>query len=404
MNAFGKIFLVLCFLVTGICSSTDLNAQARLTSDAKVSIITFGTYQGELWSAFGHSGIRIYDPNQNLDVIYDYGRFSFNQANFYWNFARGMLLYRIGKDDFQRYARIYTGENRWIKEQVLNLTDSEVQAFYEFLENNYEPENREYLYNYVYNNCASILKDVTEEVINDEIEFDLSYKEEGKSVRNLMDDYLMYQPWGDLGIDLGLGSQIDQDAPAEVYMFLPDYIFKGFAGAEIIRDTVSVPLVAETNILYEPHEEEHSNSFVTPFNIFVILFFVVGLVTNRDFKKQRRSHWLDVVLFTIVGIVGWWMVFLWFGTEHLSKNNWNLIWAFPLHIPFIYFLKNEKFQPRLTRLYRFLAIVHMLTLVFWALIPQDLHFSLIPLILTLVLRSFYISYDLGRIKFKSGVK
>ncbi len=390
---------ILILLILGCFLSINLEAQRTLSEKAQISIITFGPYQGELWSAFGHSGIRVYDPVLNLDLIYDYGRFSFNQADFYWNFARGMLLYSIGRSAFQRYVDRYQSEDRTIREQVLNLTHEEVNAFFHFLENNYKPENREYLYNYVYNNCASILKDVTEEVLKAETSFGEAYVVEGKTVRNLMDDYLEYQPWGDLAIDLGLGSQIDQEVPADVYTFLPDYIFLSFEGATIDRDSIEAALVAKTNIIYERKNEWDDPGILTPLNVFILLFFLVGLITNRDFKLQRRSHWLDVVLFSVVAFVGWWFVFLWAGTEHLSKNNWNLIWAFPFHIPLIFFLSNEKLKPFLTRLYRFLAILHALTLVFWALIPQDLHFALVPLVLTLVLRAFYISYDLGRVTF-----
>ncbi len=368
-----------------------------------MSIITFGPYQGELWSAFGHSGIRIHDPNLNLNWIYDYGRFNFEQENFYWNFATGKTMYSIGRtEDFNWYRDRYIAEDRYVYEQVLDLTLSEKQAFHNYLENNYRPENREYLYNYVYDNCASKIRDVVEDVVVADIIFDDSYKEEGKTIRDLMDDYLPYQPWGDFIIDLGLGLQIDKEATTKEYMFLPDYIFKAFENASIDRDSVQVPLVKEFRSLYEMQNEPQKSRFFTPFNTFILLFFLVGLVTNRNFKNQRRSHWVDAILFTVIGIFGWWFVFLWFGTEHLSKYNWNLLWAFPLHIPLVYMLKVERWQPILARVYRFLAVLHAITLIFWFLIPQPLHFALIPLLILLILRCFYISYDLSRIRVYKG--
>jgi len=332
--------------------------------------------------------------------MYDYGRFDFRQKNFYLNFAKGEMRYSIGRTkEFVRLRDYYISENRFVKEQELNLRPDERQAFFDFLETNNLPENSEYLYNYVYDNCATKIRDVVTTVITDSIYFPYSYVEKGKSVRDLMDDYLGGQPWGDLIIDLGLGSQIDVEAKPEVYMFLPDYIFLAFSEAQVRRDSVVVPLVRESRVLYQNTETEVKKGLMTPFNTFLLLFFVVGLVTNRDFKKQKRSHWLDVLLFSAVGFLGLWFVFLWFGTAHLSKENWNLLWAFPLHIPLVYFLKRAYFQPFFTRVYRFLAVVHFLTLVFWVAIPQVMHHALIPLILALVLREFYISYDLGRLKF-----
>ena len=383
-----------------ILSSTWAHAQnrIRLSDQATISVITFGPYQGELWSAFGHSGVRVNDPVLNIDWMYDWGRFDFNQANFYWNFAKGQMLYSIGRTrDFGRYRDYYISEDRYIFEQVLNLNQGEKQDFFNALEENYLPENRNYYYNYVYDNCATRIQGITQQAIADSIYFPYSYTVPGKSVRDLMDDYLDYQPWGDLIIDIGLGSQIDSEAPGQVYMFLPDYVFKGFAEAKIIKGDSAIDLVAATNQIYTVKKTPESPGVFTPFNTFLVLFFVVGLITNRDFKRKKRTKWIDYVLFTIVGIFGWWLVFLWFGTDHLSKNNWNLLWAFPLHIPFVYLLGKKKWEYPLSRAYRFLAVLLALTLVFWLLIPQPLNPALVPLVITMILRSFYISYDLSRI-------
>lgn len=400
MFQFIRSIIPAIFLLLSVHGS--LSANITLSEKAEISIITIGPYQPELYSAFGHSGIRVYDPERNINWMYDYGRFDFEQKNFYWNFARGTMLYSIGRTkNFDRAKKYYISEDRYIFEQVLNLTPQETQSFFDYLENNYLPENREYFYNYVYDNCATRIRDAVQAVVDGKVVYDSSYVVDGKSVRDLMDDYLGYQPWGDLIIDIGLGSQIDREADFATYMFLPDYIYVAFEDAEIEKNGSKVPLVKKTRKLYTPKNEPEEIGWFTPFNFFIIFFFVVGLVTNRDFKQMKRSHWLDVILFTIVGILGWWLTFLWFGTEHLSKANWNLIWAFPLHIPLVYLLKKESLKPILTRIYRFLAVLHFLTLIFWVLIPQPLHQALLPLLVTLMLRSFYISYDLGRIQFKS---
>jgi hypothetical protein len=392
-----KAFFVLVLFV-GFIRLADAQQVPTLSEESQISVITFGPYQGELWSAFGHSGVRVYDPLQNINWMYDWGRFDFDQKNFYWNFARGKMLYSIGRTrNFERYKEYYEREDRYIYEQVLNLTLEEKQAYFQALEVNYLPENKEYFYNYVYDNCATRIYDMTAKVLNDSVDFPLSFKEKGKSVRDLMDDYLAYQPWGDFAIDIALATQIDGEAPANIYLFLPDYIYKAFAEASIVRGDRTVPLVSQTNKIYEVKNPPEKAGWFTPFNVFLLLFFVVGWITNRDFKKQKRTKWIDYVLFTMVGIVGWWFIFLWFGTEHLSKGNWNLLWAFPLHIPLIYLAGKAKLQYGIARVYRFLAVLLLLVLIFWFLIPQPLHPALVPLLITLILRSFYISYDLSRI-------
>ena len=230
-------FQILIFLfVVGLASE----AQVKLSDRSEIAIVTIGPYQGEVWSAFGHSGIRVYDPVKNIDWFYNYGLYDFDQENFFLNFAMGLLKYKVGVSYYDRIVQYYQRQNRFVKEQYLNLTQEEKQQLFDFLQWNAKPENAEYLYNYVYDNCATKIRDVVEEQFPGRVTFDLEYKKEEKTIRNLMDDYLDYQPWGDLGIDLGLGQQIDQEAPAYDYMFLPDYIHLAFEKAVIENDSTEV--------------------------------------------------------------------------------------------------------------------------------------------------------------------
>ncbi|WP_420317116.1 DUF4105 domain-containing protein [Ekhidna sp.] len=388
------------FLSLLIFTSSLLQAQIQLSENAEIAVITVGPYQGEVWSAFGHSGIRIKDQDRRIDWFYNYGLYDFEQENFFLNFAQGLLKYKVGVTKYDRVYQFYKSQNRFIKEQYLNLTQEEKQQFFDFLQNNVKPENAEYLYNYVYDNCATKIRDVAEGLYPGRIDFDLSYKEENKTIRDLMDDYLDYQPWGDFGIDLGLGIQIDREAEAYDYMFLPDYVNKAFAGATISRDSISVPLVLKEIESFTPEEESFANGLLTPFNTFVILFFIVGLITHRNLKSGKRTKWVDVLLFSLVGFAGLWVTFLWFGTEHLSKVNLNILWAIPFHIPIIFLVGKEKYRQFIGRYFKITAYWYCLLLVIWMLLPQPLHQSLVPLVLTLVLRSFYIGYDLRKPKVK----
>ena len=393
IRVFTFIFNLSCFL--GVTFTlADQNQPIKLSKEAQISVITFGPYQGELWSAFGHSGIRVYDPLLDMDWMYDWGRFDFEQKNFFWNFARGKMLYSIGLT--QKYPNVksyYIRQNRSIKEQVLNLTQTENQAFFNYLENNNLPENRTYLYNYVYDNCATKIRDIIQEVVPN-VTYDLSFKVPKKSIRELMDDYLYDQPWGDFIIDVALAYPIDEEAKANTYLFLPDYIHLALDGGTIENIGDTIPLIKDSITINIKKNEKRTHSTFTPFNIFVLLFFIIGFITNKNFKNKKRTHWIDLLLFSIVSLFGWWFVFLWGATSHLSMYNWNLFWALPIHLPLIFFLNHPKWRKSLSRVYKFIGILHIFMLLFWALIPQPLHLALIPLILTLILRSLYISYDL----------
>lgn len=377
--------------------SAAIGAQnIQLSDEAEISVMTLGPYQGEIYSAFGHSAIHLSDPVRNVEWVYNYGVFDFDQENFFLNFARGKMLYQLGMSNYGSFKRHYERENRFIIEQRLNLTQEEKQQLIDFLAENYKPENREYYYNYVYDNCATKIRDVLLVNFPGRIALDTSYVVEDKTIRDLMDDYLSFQPWGDWIIDIGLGMQIDVVATGYEYMFLPDYIQKSFEGATLDRDSVTVPLVAETIHVFTPEPEDNATGIFTPFNFFVILFFVVGFFTNRDFKKEKRTKWIDPVIFSIAGILGWWLVFLWAGTDHLSKENINLFWAIPFHVPLVYLLGVKKLQKMLSLYFLVISVWYLMLLILWTAFPQPLHQALIPLVLIMVLRGFYIYFDLKR--------
>lgn len=386
--------LILVFLLN---TFSYLSAQIVKGENLEIAIMTLGPYQGELYSAFGHSAIRVIDTARNIDYVFNYGVFNFNQENFYWNFGRGIMRYQLGLSKYERFKNHYISQNRYVIEQYLNLTPDEKLQFYNYLFENYKPENREYYYNYVYNNCSSKIRDLLRDAIDADIEFNYDYVEDDLTIRDLMDRYLEYQPWGDWIIDIGLGSRIDEIPKPDEYMFLPDYVKLSLDDAKIIRRSAPASLISKTVDVYKSVPEEHAKSTWTPFNTFVVLFFVVGFFTNRDFKRGKRTHWVDVVLFTFVGILGWWCFFLWTGTAHISKQNMNLFWAIPLHIPLIYLINIKKIQKILSKYFLIVSIWYVLLVVMWGALSQPLHDAMIPLVLTMVLRGFFINYDINKV-------
>ena len=71
-------------------------SQAQVLSEgAKISVLTMGPTQEELYSAFGHSAFRVYDSLQHIDAFFNYGVFNFNQPHFYLNFAKVFECNRI---------------------------------------------------------------------------------------------------------------------------------------------------------------------------------------------------------------------------------------------------------------------------------------------------------------------
>src|SRR5688500_1393589 len=96
----------LLLLITCVC-----HGQVKLSSQAEISVLTLGPWQGEVFTAFGHSAFRVYDPLNRIDAAFNYGVFDFDRPNFYLNFARGNNIYMLGVFDYQDFEYSYISDN-----------------------------------------------------------------------------------------------------------------------------------------------------------------------------------------------------------------------------------------------------------------------------------------------------
>jgi Domain of unknown function (DUF4105) len=378
-----KTYLLIAF--AWLTLSTE--AQTILSSQAEVSIITCGPYQGELYSAFGHSAIRIHDPVKEFDIAFNYGVFDFNQPNFYLNFTRGFLYYKLGMYDYPDFRDFYIKYNRYVHEQVLQLDSIQKQKVFSFLENNSLPQNQTYRYDYFYNNCASKVRDVFAEVFKNEIKFDGSFIKTDYTIRDLTEIYLKQQPWGDLGIDICLGLPMDKKATPYDYMFLPDYIESSFDHATLNGS----PIVKQKIAVYESTPEKIPFHWYHPWIVFGLLFLLAAFISYRDWKKKKASKWFDVTLFGVTGLLGILLLILWVATDHkAAANNFNLLWAFPLHLAAAIGLLRKNPANWLSSYFTFASVLTVLLIGFWALLPQDMNPFLLPVVFIVLMRALTI--------------
>lgn len=360
------------------------NAHAQeLTQQTEVSLITCGSGK-DLYSTFGHSALHINDRTTGLDRVYNYGTFDFDTPNFYVKFARGKLNYILNVTTFDRFIRTYQIEGRWVKRQILNLTETEKQALFNFLENNALPENRDYKYDFFYDNCSTRIRDVLEYILGDKLHYPENPADSVQTFRNLIDLYLTDLKWSDLGIDLALGAPTDNVASWREKMFLPDYLMSHIGQATVITGGRSELLVSETNLIL-PENEALTKTHSSGINWIFWILFAFSVLTSF-FINPRYLRWFDVVFFMTIGILGIFIGLLWFATDHsATKWNFNLIWALPTWIWGAILLIRKKPNSRFFKIH---AIIMFAILIFWIAIPQDFHKAVVPIVLSLAARSW----------------
>ncbi len=377
------LFVFFLFVCTSVQSQYN-----QLTPKAEISVLTIGP-GSSLNDAFGHSAYRVKD--KSLDVVFNYGVYDFDTPNFYTKFAQGKLNYKIGANYYSDFKESYIRQNRTIKEQVLDLSQQEKQLFFNYLSNNYEPENQYYLYDFFYDNCATKIKDVVVDVLDNNIQFNEPKSFKGKTFRTLIHDNLNWNSWGSFGIDLALGSVIDRPATAEEHMFLPSYIHTFFETATI-KNSPEKKLVKKENVIFNKIESKQSNYFLSsPIFVLGLIGLLIIYLTYSDYKKGKRSKWLDTILFITTGLIGMVILLLWLATNHeATAQNYNLLWAFAFNIFMIGQILRSKPKTWFIKYLIFLIIMLCLLTLHWVFGIQRFAFALIPILIALLIRYIYL--------------
>jgi len=360
-------------------------SQAQRDSSCSVQISLLTCSPGEeLYSTFGHSALRVKDSTTNTDIIFNYGTFDFDDPAFYSKFTRGKLLYFVSVQKFESFLEEYQYYQRGITEQILDLSCLEKTKLVAALQENAKEENKYYKYDFILDNCTTRLRDIVFKNAGAALITKDIRPGQRITFRKLIHKYLdsSYQYWSKFGIDILLGKPLDKKLTNNEAMFLPDYLLKGFDSSMIGKK----PVVSNKYEILRPALPEQKSSLITPFNVFLILFFVIvvlGILKNTG----KLLSVFDFMLFFLSGALGVFLLFMWFGTDHPEcKDNFNLTWALPFHFIIVFF----QFRKWSWLKYYFLinSTLLVLLLIVWKWLPQEMNNGLIPLISLLLVRSF----------------
>ncbi len=375
-NILIKIAFAALIAVGGMLQS-DGQAPA---ADVRISLLTCSPGQA-LYSKFGHSAIRVTDPANQTDIVYNYGLFDFDTPNFYIKFIRGKLPYQLGIQPFRQFMWEYEYENREVLETPLQLSPEHKAELLRYLEINYLPENRQYPYDFFFDNCASRIRDVLENsaamtyIPKDTLK-------SSKTFRELLDEYIGTYPWVNFGIDLILGLPADQKAGFRGEMFLPDYLAANLKAGQSIRQPVTAP---DRLLLSGQRGKPGPKPVFTPFLAFVLLFSVFALL-SRLAPNSKALLLADILFFLALGLAGSLLAFMWAGTDHdATHRNLNLLWANPLAFGALAGL----FFPSGRNGMILVGLGALIALLGFPLLPQKLHPAVIPIALTILLRCLY---------------
>jgi hypothetical protein len=338
-----------------------------------------------LYSIFGHTAIRI-KSDANFDVIFNYGTFDFEDPDFYKNFVKGKLNYYVSAETYDMFMREYRSENRGVIEQDMNMTCEEKNKLFQSLRENAKEENKYYQYQYLFDNCSTRPRDMIINGFSDSVTFKRILPEPAPTYRGMIHEYLDRgkQYWSEFGIDLLLASRIDRRVSNLESMFLPYYLMKGFDSATVNgRKTVAGKKILNRNV---PALNE-GGSWFTPL-IFTLTLLAIGVILTlfRGHVARKILNIFDIGYFLILGLMGCFMLFMWFGTDHeLCRDNYNVLWALPSHLVMSFFVLKK--LPVVRKYFAATAIISAAVLISLPILPQEMNIAFLPLILLSAVRS-----------------
>ena len=312
----GKTRIYLC----GLCLWMAISVQANELSDsARISLFTCTPGQ-ELYARYGHTALHVYDPDNNIDISFNYGIFHFNTDHFYWKFVRGETWYELGATPTWWFMREYDDTHRTVYEQVLNLTPDQREAIWKALVINYEPKNRQYLYNFVFDNCATRPYMLISNAIEDTIVSDY-IGHTGDTYRSFLRHYTGRWSWSNAGINLLFGPRADQAMTSEQRLFLPEELMFFMQQAHM-RD--GTPLVRPAVIA--PFEIAPTPWYATwPLGL-ALYFIAVLLMSFYDRQRRHWSWWVELIAgvpFVLLLIIVTFLTF--FSCHPLVGFGWRLL-------------------------------------------------------------------------------
>ena len=378
--------------------------QSQTNNDLQVSLLTVMPRSKAIYTIYGHTALRLYDPSRSVDAVLNWGTFDSDKPNFIYHFLSGETDYFLSATSTQHFIYTYKADNATVVEQVINIPDSLKTSLLQMMETSLQPENIEYRYNIFFDNCTTRPRDIIEKICGGTLIY--PKQDEPVTIRNLVHGCTKHYPWMEFGIDLVIGNGADSLISRRTEMFLPERLMNLLDLSFVkIPDGTEYPLVLSSQTIL--HSEDNASAkacslltkpiVVNGFVFLVYLAMIIIWVHGTRFtvhgirqKQMRRPLPFTLhpspnipfaMLFLAAGLGGCIIAGLVFLSEHpCTSPNWNIVWLHPLHlIGFAGFLL-KRFYPLFRWCHALNFVLLSGFLLGWYWIPQELNTAFIPLI------------------------
>jgi hypothetical protein len=367
------------FILSALVFGSVLFAQGENLS-LKVAVMGPGD---QLYFWWGHIALVVEDTRAGTSRFFDYGLFSFDNDNFFYNFAFGRLLYSCGVSSTERNLSVYFDTNRDITVYTLDVPPHLRQKVRDFAETNVLPENRDYYYHHFRDNCSTRIRDIIDIATNGQF-FEQYGQAPGRfTLRQHVRRHTWFSPAADWFLNFLMGQVIDRPITVWEDMFLPSEVGnrieefwytddegtrrKLVTSVEVLNRAQGRPRVLDVPRKQWPRELAFSLVLSAIFGAF---FFMQA----KNIRAGRILAGLSISLTSLFfGIVGILLYFLNLFTNHdYTYQNANMLFCSPFLLAGVPFGIGYAFTKKMSKFF----IYALLSRILWLLTALGIFLSM----------------------------
>ena len=303
-----------------------------VSSAPEAWLVTYGP--GEIyWQRFGHNAIWLREPERGLDHTFNFGYFDFAQENFLVRFARGRMLYfSLPQPALEEFA-MYRRENRGISAQKLNLLPGQYRRLRDYLLNEVQPANREYLYDYYLNNCSTRVRDALDLALEGALSSRFLPVPAAQNFRDHTRRLTAMDFWYYLGLEAGLGSPVDRANSRWEEMFIPGVVAESLGQLSVAGRDGPRPLVSDQHVIFATDASPPPTAPLVVWPRYLLLGLALAALAWLAGRSISRVLFQGLVFSWVLlaGTGGLVLAALWGFTDHQAAGaNMNILLFNPL--------------------------------------------------------------------------
>ena len=320
-----------------------------LSPSAQFSYLAAQPSDEDVYTLYGHAGLRVCDSVQGFDVTFNYGLFNFSE-DFVPRFIQGKTDYIVLPIPTSDYMSEY--QDRGVIYELVLRTDSLQRAhLWQLLIENVQPEHRTYRYNAFRDNCSTrplalyfaTLKGKNQSPLDTQ---QLTFKFDSVSSipplspttwRTAINELEASSPWLVLGTDLAMGTALDQEMSISQRFFIPTEVARLLPHLSVATSSEGdnwVRPVQQAIAYGQPHPIAPAGLSLThPQVVFTLLLLISVIVFICRYRRKPVAGIIEGTIYLVAGLGGSLLCYLTFLSEHpMVSPNYNLLALHPLYL------------------------------------------------------------------------